>query len=68
MEMRGFCRAVVLACFGMAAVFPFVPAMSRDVVVRRPGDFQEFFLYFQSAPDKAVPNDLLARCYGVIVT
>ncbi|MDR1612530.1 MAG: lipid-binding SYLF domain-containing protein [Planctomycetota bacterium] len=40
---------------------------SRADVVRRMSDFQEFFLDFQYAPDKAVPNELLAQCHGIII-
>jgi lipid-binding SYLF domain-containing protein len=66
-DMRGFRRLIVFVCFGVAVVSQSVPAASRDDVVRRLGDFQNFFLDFQAAPDRAVPNELLARCYGVIV-
>lgn len=53
-----------LAVFGLAGE---ARAASRNDVVRRLEEFRRFFVDFQVAPDSAVPGDLLAECYGVII-
>ena len=42
-------------------------AASRFEVVDKLEGYRRFFIDFQQAPDAAVPNDLLANCYGVII-
>ncbi len=44
-----------------------VQAASLNEVVKRLGDFQEFFIDFQSAPDRAIPGDLISQCHGIII-
>lgn len=54
----------LMACLLIAA-----PAMaaSRGEVVAKLEDFRMYFADFQQAPDRAIPADLLAECYGVII-
>lgn len=44
-----------------------VKAASRYDAVNRLEDFRKYFVDFQYAPDSAIPGDLLADCYGVII-
>ncbi len=65
MPMRVRFMAVALAA--VMAMTGLGLAASHADVVKRLGEFQKFFNEFQYAPDKAVPNDLLAQCHGVII-
>ncbi len=42
-------------------------AASRADIARRIEEYRQFFIDFQSAPDKSIPGELLADCYGVII-
>ena len=55
--------ALLLAC----AVCAPARAATRGEVLNRLEEFRRFFVDFQYAPDKAIPGDLLADCYGVII-
>lgn len=62
---------VIRTALAAAILFLFtagvVKAASRYEVVDRLEDFRKFFIDFQYAPDNAIPGDLLAECYGVII-
>lgn len=62
-------RRIVIAAALMAVVFSgsSLWAASKAEVIKRLGDYQNYFLDFQAAPDSAIPNELLADCYGVII-
>lgn len=63
-------KTVKAAIFVAVLIFAAVPAAyaaSRADAIKRLGDFQEFFIDFQSAPDSAVPGELLGECHGIII-
>jgi lipid-binding SYLF domain-containing protein len=42
-------------------------AASRNEATAQLEDFHRYFVEFQRAPDKAIPEELLAQCHGVII-
>lgn len=63
-------KAVLAAFLAVAVVVSATPgaaAASRQDVVNRLGEFRNFFVDFQSAPDSAVPGELLAQCHGIMI-
>ena len=59
--------ATLLAACLLLLAPGFARAASRGEVLDRLEDFRQYFVDFQYAPDNAVPGDLLAECYGVII-
>lgn len=61
----------VLSVLLLALAFVIIPATAeaatRGDAAERLNHFRNFFLDFQQAPDNAIPGDLLADCYGVII-
>lgn len=65
----GICGAGIILCLIGVLWTPMASASDhgRAEVVSRLNDFQKFFVDFQLAPDSAVPVELLAQCYGIII-
>ncbi len=58
---------ILLVCTFLSFCCFTAEAASRRNVLKRLEDFRKFFVDFQYAPDNAVPGELLAQCYGVII-
>lgn len=70
-EEKHMIRWKTSLCILLAILFCLAPtrgnAATRMEASKRLEDFRQFFIDFQSAPDRAVPDELLAECYGVII-
>ena len=60
-------RLVLAACILAMLSANALAGATREDVANRLEDFRKFFVDFQYAPDNAIPGDLLADCYGVII-
>ncbi len=64
---RRSCLALLLVVLSLPLFASPVQAASRADLARRIEEYRQFFLDFQAAPDSAIPGDLLADCYGVML-